>query len=406
MSSSNPHTAPSFTEFVILMALMISLVALSIDAMLPALPAIAGDLGAAGGNASQLVIGVFFVGMAAGQLLYGPLSDSWGRKRAIYLGIALFLIGCLCSLFAQSFGQMLGGRLLQGLGAAGPRIVAVALVRDRYQGRVMARVMSFVMTVFILVPVIAPAFGQLMLWLADWHAIFVALALMAATALIWFALRQPETLPPERRRPFRPLALWHGLCHVLGERMTLGYTLASGVVFGAFIGYLNSAQALFQDLYRLGSRFPLYFGILALSVGAASLLNTRLVMRYGMARLCRLALMAIALLALLFLPVLWQFAGVPPLWMLMLFLQLCFFAVGMLFGNLNAQAMEPLGAIAGLGAAVVGSLSTFISVPLGVLIGQSFNATLYPLVSGFALLSLTALALILWAERSDTEDAQ
>lgn len=391
--------APGFAEFVTLMALMMSLVALSIDAVLPALTVIGTELGAGAANQSQLVIGVLFTGLALGQLFYGPLSDSWGRKRAIYLGYALFIVGCLIALFAHSFEQMLLGRLLQGLGVAGPRVVSLALVRDRYQGRVMARVMSFVMTIFILVPMIAPAFGQALMLIADWRAIFVAFLLVSMTTVCWFGYRLPETLAPENRRPLTRRMLWQGMCAVLGERITLGYTLAAGTVFGAFVGYLNSAPSIFQDLYQVGTLFPLYFALLGLSMMAASLLNSRLVMRYGMSRLCHCGLWAIMTLSCIFLIVVGFTHGTPPFWSFMLYLQVCFFFVGLLFGNLNAQAMEPVGKVAGMGAAVIGSLSTFISVPVGVLIGQCFNLTLWPLVIGFFVLSVSALMLIYWAER-------
>jgi DHA1 family bicyclomycin/chloramphenicol resistance-like MFS transporter len=186
-------------EFVALMALMTSLVALSTDAMLPALPLIGGDLGVRNPNNNQLVLSVFFLGVTVGQMLFGPLSDSAGRKPAIYAGLVLFMLGCLLSIIATDFPTMLAGRVLQGIGVAGPRTVTVALIRDQYEGPAMARIMSFVMTVFILVPVAAPMLGQGLLFVADWRAIFVLFLALAVLALGWFALRQPETLPAERR---------------------------------------------------------------------------------------------------------------------------------------------------------------------------------------------------------------
>ncbi len=199
---NNKNSAPGFAEFITLTAMMMSLVALSIDTMLPALSAIGHDLGVTGKNTSQLIISIFFLGMASGQLLYGPISDSSGRKPAIYLGYGLFISGCLLSLAAPNFPVMLAGRFLQGFGTAGPRIVSIAIVRDRYEGSSMARVMSFVMTVFILVPIIAPAFGQGILLLSGWRAIFGTFLALGLVSLAWFAFRQPETLKPENRIPF------------------------------------------------------------------------------------------------------------------------------------------------------------------------------------------------------------
>ncbi len=403
-SIARPQTPLPFGEFVALMALMIALVALSIDAMLPALADIAQDLGARRANDSQLVITMIFVGMAAGQILYGPLSDSTGRKPAIYLGLLLFGAGCLMALFADSFRMMLLGRLLQGIGVAGPRSVAVALVRDLYEGRTMARVMSFVMAVFILVPVVAPMLGQLIVLLAHWRAIFGLYLFLTVVVGGWLALRQPETLAVERRQPFQIARILRAFREVFANRIALGYTIMAGLVSGAFIGYLNSAQQIFQEQYGLGAQFPFYFATLALALGAASYLNARLVMRFGMRNLSRWALFVLGGLALTFLLFAAMVAGQPSLWLLMLYLLCSFYAVGILFGNLNSQAMEPLGHIAGVGAAVVGSLSTLLSAILGAAIGQSYNGTVLPLVAGFLLLSLASLVVYWWAERGRTED--
>jgi MFS transporter, DHA1 family, multidrug resistance protein len=387
-----------FGEFVALMAMMTSLVALSIDALLPALPEIGQALGVQRENDNQLIISLLFLGLAVGQMLYGPLSDSMGRKPAIYIGFALFMSGSLLALVSISFPMLLVGRVLQGVGAAGPRIVTVALIRDRYEGRAMAQVMSFVTMVFILVPVIAPLFGQMMLLVAHWRAIFGVYLALALIACLWFALRQPETLAPNRRIPFSLTRMGGALGEIFTNRIACGYTLAAGLVSGAFVGYLNSAQQIFQVQYGLGRLFPLYFAFLALAIGSASFTNSRLVMRYGMRWLSFSALLTLGGLSLTFLAIVYGWAGQPPLWLLMIYFLVAFFCIGILFGNLNTLAMGPLGHIAGMGAAVVGSLSTFISLLLGTLIGQSYNGTVLPLVGGFALLSAAALGVMHWAE--------
>ena len=377
---------------------MISLVALSIDIMLPALQQIAGDLGAPRVNDSQLIVTALFAGLAAGQIVYGPLSDSIGRKPAIHAGLLLFILGCLMSILATNFTVMLAGRVLQGLGAAGPRSVIVALVRDRYEGRAMARIMSLVMAVFIMVPALAPGIGQIILMIAHWRSIFGFLLAVATISLVWFALRQPETLAPERRVAFSPSRIVLAVRETCGNRVAFGYTLASGLIFGAFVGYLNSAQQIFQIQYGLGALFPLYFAVLALAIGAASLLNGRLVMRHGMRRLSSWALWLLTGLSLVFMVPAALAAGAPPLWALMAYLVSAFFCIGMLFANFSALAMEPLGHIAGVGAAVVGSLTTLISMILGTAIGQAYDGTVLPLVAGFALLSLVAIAVMRWTE--------
>jgi len=397
-SESGQPSGRRLGEFVTLMALLISLVALSIDAMLPALPEIGRDLGVERSNDNQLIISVLFLGLAAGQMIYGPLSDSTGRKPAIYLGLVLFIAGCLLSIFATSFSAMLAGRFLQGIGAGGPRIVIVALVRDCYEGRAMARIMSFVMAVFILVPALAPALGQAILLVAHWRAIFVSFLVLAVIAFAWFALRQPETLTPDRRKPFSPRRIGLAVVETCTNRIAFGYTIAAGLIFGAFIGYLASAQQIFQELYGLGRLFPVYFAVLALSIGSASYLNARLVMRFGMRFLSDRALLVLCGSSVASFVAAAALSGQPPLWALMTYLMIAFFCIGILFGNFNSLAMQSMGHIAGVAAAVVGSITTFISLALGTAIGQSYNATVLPLVGGFALLGLGALGVMRWAE--------
>ena len=381
-------------EFVALIALMISLIALAIDAMLPALPAIGSDLGVERANDNQLVISVLFLGMAVGQLFYGPVSDTTGRKTPIYVALVLFMIGCLMSIFATTYPLMLAGRFVQGLGVAGPRIVAVALVRDQYDGRAMARIMSFVMAVFILVPAVAPAWGQAILFIADWRAIFVSFLVITVLVFLWFGIRQPETLPVERRTPLSLPRIFRAVVEVCTHRGALGATIAAGLIFGAFLGYLNSSQQIFQDTYDQGARFALYFGVLALGVGGAGYVNGKLVMGYGMQALTRWALTAATVLFAVFFAVAWLLDGVPPFWAFMAVMLAGFFSIGILFGNLNTIAMDPMGHIAGVAAAVIASLSTAISLPLGVVIGLSYDGTILPLVGGFALLSLSALVVM------------
>lgn len=266
--------------------------------------------------------------------------------------------------------------------------------------------MSFVMTVFVLVPAIAPTIGHGILSIAGWRAIFGSFVLFALVTVIWFAIRVPETLAPEHRTPFSPQRIVKSIREILSIRSALGYTLTSGLVYGLFLGYLNSSQQIFQEQYALGALFPFYFGVISLSLGAASFLNARLVMRYGMSKLVRLALGITLGLAVVFLAGSIALAGQPPLWTLMAYLMLSFFCVGILFGNINALAMQPLGHLAGTGAAVVGSLSTLISMLLGTAIGQSYNGTVLPLVIGIAALTGMAILAARWAEARSQHEAR
>jgi DHA1 family bicyclomycin/chloramphenicol resistance-like MFS transporter len=305
----------------------------------------------------------------------------------------------LLALLSQNFTMMLAGRLLQGIGVAGPRTITIALVRDRFEGREMARVMSLVTAVFIVAPIVAPTMGQVLLGLFGWRAIFVVYLAMGLVTSVWFGLRQEETLPAARRMPFSWARLATAARQVVTNRVTAGYTVASGFVFGAFLGYLTSAQQILQEQYALGAFFTVYFSALAIAIGGASLANARLVLRYGMRPLSRWALWGILIVSVVFLGVSNLSSGHPPLLLLMAYLMASFFGIGLLFGNLTTMAMQPLGAIAGTGSAIVGATSMLISLTLGTAIGQSYNGTVTPLVGGFAILSLCSLAAARFAER-------
>jgi DHA1 family bicyclomycin/chloramphenicol resistance-like MFS transporter len=397
MTSSN-RAAISLGEFVGLMATLTALAALTIDMVLPALPAIGATLNVQRANDNQLVVSLLFLGFGVGQLLYGPLSDAVGRKPAAYAGLTLFTVGCLLSLVSSTFPVMLAGRLLQGVGVAGPRTITLALVRDRFEGRAMARVMSLITVVFILCPIVAPAIGQIILGVYGWRAIFGVYLAIGLVATVWFGVRQEETLPSHRRMPFSLGRMLAAVREVVTHRRSIGYTVASGYVFGAFVGYLSSAQQILQQQYSLGNQFPFYFAILAVAIGGASFLNASLVLRYGMQTLSTWSLRGIFVVSIVFSGFASASSGHPPLWTLMAYLMVSFFGIGLLFGNLNALAMQPLGHIAGTAAAVVGATSMLISLAFGTWIGQSYNGTVLPLVVGFAGLSACSILTTWWAE--------
>jgi MFS transporter, DHA1 family, multidrug resistance protein len=390
-------TPPSTREFIVLIALMISLVAMTTDVMLPGLGTIATELGRSDPNDGHQVISILFAGFAVGQFIAGPLSDCYGRRRVIHISYVVFVIGTLMALFATSFGMLLAGRLLQGLGMAGPRIVSIAIVRDGHEGRAMARIMSFVMAVFIIVPAIAPAVGQAVMAVSGWRGTFALLLVMAALTWTWFTLRQPETLAIEDRRTLSPSNLWAGLVIIAKTRAAIGYTVCTGLIFGPFLAYLSLSQQIFQQSYDTGAAFALWFGVAALAIGAASIVNSALVERLGMRFLSNTALIVVALSAGVGVAAAVAWEGHPPFALFMAWLLITFFCMGLLFGNLNALAMEPLGRMAGLGAAVVGALSTAISIPIGVAISESFDGGIGPLVAGFGLSAVLALGIGHWA---------
>lgn len=393
MTAPDKNSFMPFKEFVALMALLVSITALAIDTVIPALPMMGTDLQVVGVNDTQYVISVLFMGFTLGQIIYGPISDSFGRKRAIYIGLGLFIIGCVLSYTARSFEMMLIGRLLQGFGAASSRVISIAMVRDKYGGRDMARVMSFVMAVFILVPALAPGLGQIILLFAHWRAIFLVFLTIAILSMIWMFFRLPETLHANERKAFTISVIAHGLREVVTNKITFGYTLCAGLIFGALIGYLTSAQQIFQAYYGLGDIFSVYFAVLALAIGVASIFNSSIVKRFGMRIISHHALQVMMATALVFGVVAYMMPYTVPLWGFMAFAIVTFFALGLLFGNLNALAMEPMGHIAGLASAAVGALSSLLSVTVGTLIGQAYNDTLFPLAVGFFAVSFLAYIL-------------
>jgi len=380
-----------------LLAFMVSIVAMATDVMLPALQEMGQNLGVTDPNDAQLVITSLFVGFAIGQLLAGPLSDRFGRRPVIIWGYAAFMVGCVLSLIAEDMTLMLIGRVLQGLGAAAPRVVSISLIRDGYEGRAMAKVMSVIMSVFILVPALAPSIGQGVMVFGGWPTTFVLLFFMALSACVWFGLRQPETLTPENQRPLTAAMLFSGCAEALRNPVVFGYTAATGCVFGAFLSYLSSAQQIFQQTFGVGDDFPIYFAAAALSIGAASLVNSMLVMRLGMRRISTVALVGVVALSGAFLALEMIAEGPILLWHFMAWIMPSFFCIGLLFGNLNALAMAPLGHMAGLGSALVGSVSTVMSIPAGWFIGNLYDGSAIPMVAGFLCLGAAALAIVLWA---------
>jgi len=390
-------------EFSALMASMISLVALSIDAMLPVIDIIGRDLGVTDPNAPQLIIGSLFLGLTVGQVIYGPISDTTGRKPAIFAGLGLFIFGCILTMTATNFHTMLLGRFLQGLGVAGPRIVPMAVVRDIYSGRAMAQVSSFIMSFFIIVPALAPLIGQDISNIWNWRAVYFALMAMAVIVSIWYGLRQVETLHPEFRRKLTLASFLGGFRDALGFRVTCGYALAAGIIYGAFVAYLMTSPQLFEDVYGIKEQFPYYFGALAICIGAASFVNARFVLRLGMRKLCTWALFAKVIWSGLFFVLALLGGGTLPLIAFMIWAGFSFFLLGILFGNVNAIAMEPVGHIAGFGSATVGVISGFLSLGIGTLIGQAYSGTVLPLIGGFAILAPISFLVMRWADKAHND---
>lgn len=387
----------SFGEFVALIAVMMALTALAIDIMLPALGQIGQDLGLTEANHRQYVITYYLVGFAVGQIFFGPVSDRFGRKRPIYAGFLLFAAASLLAAVAESAWVMFLARVLQGFGAASARIIAIAIVRDRFAGREMARVMSFVMMMFIVIPIFAPLMGQGVMQVAPWRWIFVALVVASLAALLWIWLRLPETHPEEKRLPLSAERLASAVQTVVTTRQTVGYAAAFGFFFGVLMSYVGSVEQIFVDVYGLGTSFPLVFGAIACFMIPSFFLNSVLVRRAGMRRVSHFSLLSF--LAVCMLMAAAGYPEKPPLILFCLFIVATFFCFGLIGPNFNAMAMEPLGQIAGTASSFIGFFTTTSGAFFGFLVGQSFDGTVRPLTIGFTLLGAAAMTCVLIVER-------
>jgi DHA1 family bicyclomycin/chloramphenicol resistance-like MFS transporter len=382
-------------EFLPLMALLMSMTAMSIDIMLPALPDIGATFGVVDPHNLPLVVTVFMFGMATGQLVWGPLADRLGRRRPLLLGLVIFVLATTVVVTAQGFAQLLIGRFLQGIGGSVGRIIVTAIVRDLFVGREMARIMSMIMMVFIVVPILAPSVGQLIILAGSWRWLFAVLLSAGLTALIWSWSRLPETQPPLAAH-MRRRTIGEALVLVLSNPVTSGYGIACGFVLGLLIAYIASAQQVFGVGYGLGALFPFAFGSVACAIALASFTNSRLVRRLGMRRLSHAALIAHLGLSTA-LAILSAMTAVPLAVALGGMIG-CFFLYGMILSNFNAIAMQPMGQSAGMAASLTGSYSTASAALFGTLIAGFFNGTIAPLFTGFAVLGLCALLCVLAVE--------
>lgn len=383
----------SEVEFIFVMASLMSLAAFSIDALLPGFMDIAKDVGIQDSRDNQLLITMIFLGLGLGQLVSGPLSDSLGRKPVIFMGYVVFALASLLCISATSLEVMIIGRLLQGVGLSAPRTVSMAMVRDRFSGNFMARVMSFITVVFILVPIIAPSFGKLMLVHFGWKSIFLSQLLLGLVVMAWVWWRQPETLVEEKQKAFKATLFFDGLKEFVKHKYSVIGTLIIGLQTGAFMVYLSSSQQIFQEQYGLVDEFPYIFSGLASGIGLATFLNGNLVLRFGMFKLASFFMLLFALLSSGF--ALYYFDSPnPSSTVLIVFFGLMLFFMGFMFGNVNALAMQPIGHIAGIGAALLGFTSTIIAVPIATFIGSFIKDSVYPLFVGIAICGVLATILM------------
>ncbi|EBA07217.1 multidrug effflux MFS transporter [Sagittula stellata] len=402
--STPDYVLPGRFEFITMMAMLTAMVAFSIDGMMPALPDIASDLSPDAPNAAQLVLTSFVLGLGVGTLFTGPLSDRFGRKPVIVAGVAVYVLGALTSVLSDSLWWLLLTRLIQGLGAAGPRVVVMAVTRDLYEGRGMAQIMSFVMMVFALVPAMAPLLGQQIIRISEWHMIFLAFAVFGVVAATWVTIRLPETLPKARRRKFHPRQIRAALTEMMALPDVRLPIVVMTLAFACLFSVISSIQPIYEDWLGRAETFPMWFCLTAILAASSSYVNARLVMRLGMRRLITSILVVQIFVSTGMLVVILLNPGGLTLFVAFLvWQQVQFFQAGLTFGNLNAIAMAPMGHIAGTAASVISALATVASVVLAIPIGLLFNGTPLPLVAG--VLIYASLALFVMRRLRHIEDA-
>ena len=380
-------------EFIALMAMLMSNVAFSIDAILPALTAIGVSIQQAGSSDMQLIITMMFLGLGIGELLFGTLSDSFGRKPIIYGGVGIVILATFICATANNLEMMLIGRVLQGIGLSAPRTVSVAIIRDKYKGDSMARIMSFIMAIFILIPMIAPLLGQLILDNFNWQAIFYFQLIFVSITVIWFKFRQKETWPKEQRIKLSKSLFFDGIRMYFNVRSTVVYTFISGLIEGVFILYLSASKQIFQDQYHLIAEFPYVFAALSLVLGLSTFFNGSLVVKLGMKKLVNWSLYLFSFSSLTYL-LIFNRAENPVLAVLLLFLSIQFLSLGFIFGNLSALAMRPIGHIAGVGAALYSFVSMLMGVLIAMFVGSFIETSVMPLFVGFLIAGLLSLLLL------------
>ncbi|MCX7300064.1 MAG: multidrug effflux MFS transporter [Rhodobacterales bacterium] len=398
---TGPKSSIGQGEFIALMAMLSATVAFSIDSMLPALPEIGAELSPYALNRAQLILTAFVLGMGLGTFFTGPLSDAFGRKPIIIGGAIIYCTGAAIAWASPTLEWMLAARLLQGLGAAGPRVVSMAIVRDLYSGRQMARIMSFTMIVFMIVPAIAPSLGAIIIAGFGWRGIFATYVVFSIITMVWFLLRQPETLSQADRRPLQPALLWSALVEVLSHPTTRLAIMVQTLAFSILFCLLSTVQPMFDQSYGQGTYFPLWFALIAVCSAGASALNARIIVRLGMRRVITSVLALQVVLSLIMIAAVLLPIPTPVEFAIFLIWVISvFFQGGLTIGNLNAMAMEPMGHIAGMAASVTAALATVGSVLIAAPIGQQFNGTPLPIAIGVAACATLAFLLARRIKRS------
>lgn len=395
-------------EFIALVTSLMAMSALAIDLMLPTFPDMRAEFGMTSDSAQVgWIITAYFLGMAAGPWLYGPISDRYGRRRPLFAGLVLYIVGAGLAIAAPTFGWIIVARVVWGLGAAAPRSLSLALIRDRYEGDGMARLMSMIMAVFLLVPIVAPGVGAGLNAIAPWRVVFWLPAVAATCVLCWAFRRLPETLTPERRRPFTRKALIEGARAVVSNRQTMCFTLAMTFLFGVMTSFLASSELIVEDVYGYGQYFPLFFGAVCVLLALSSLNNARLVSRIGVTVLVRrMAMIGVVFAAVLTL-ISFSSGGHPSFWLFTIAVAITVPLAQGLMPNANSAAMMPVPHVAGTASAIIATITTAGGALLGNLMSDAFDGTVRPFAVGvLVFISISAVLILFGATTRHQANAQ
>lgn len=375
---------PNHAEFVIVLALLMASYTLTINMLLPAFDDISKSLKLDDKSQIQLSVSLLYLGTGISQLFYGALSDAFGRKKIVYLGYILFLVGCLLSFSSWNIDSLLAGQIIQGVGLGAPRVLSITIARDKFIGEKMAKTISLVVAINVIVPIVSPILGKFILETSTWRMLFITFFCFGLISFFLFGFRIEETLSNEKRKSFTFKHILRATLEIFKNKKAIGYTTIAGLFSGVFIAYLNLSQEIFEFQYKLGNQYPFYFGFLAFSIGLALVFNAKLVEKLGMKLLVKSAVIFSIIVSIIIL----GFQQPLSLWVFIFFMFLQLFSYGILVGNLTSLAMIPFGHIAGTGSSIIGAISTLVAVPLSIIIGAHYDGTTSVLALSFLIIGL------------------